>query len=171
MNAKKLHLFYISASENFLIWFLVDGSCKMFNFLLPTSTGYYMHIETSSPQQPGDYAKLNSPKLQFNGNMCILFYYHMYGVNVGTLTVNINGNSVFSASGNKGDKWLRAAIDVNFSGKHAVRYYYSHWKVPLFIATIRSTLFCFLWYSLHVLAGHCLVFLFSFWDSGRYTHV
>lgn len=102
-----------------------------------------MYMEASS-RQPGDYAKLNSPKLQFNGNMCILFYYHMYGVNVGTLTVNINGNSVFSASGNKGDKWLRAAIDVNFSGKHAVRYYYSHWKVPLFIATIRSTLFCFL---------------------------
>ena len=133
----------------------------MFNFLLPTSTGYYMHIETSSPQQPGDYAKLNSPKLQFSGSMCILFYYHMYGVNVGTLTVNIDGNSVFSAGGNKGDKWLRAAVDVNFSGKYAVRYYYGHLKVPLFIAAIRSTLFCFLPYSLYVLAGHCLVFFFG----------
>ena len=80
-----------------------------------------MYIETSSPRQQGDNAKLNSPKLQFSGSMCLKFYYHMYGANIATLNVIIKGNTVFTASGNKGNKWLRAAIDVSLSGKHAVR--------------------------------------------------
>jgi len=45
----------------------------------------------------------------------------MYGAGMGTLTVNVNGNSVFTASGDKGDKWLEATIDVNLSGKYTVR--------------------------------------------------
>ena len=80
-----------------------------------------MYIETSSPRQQGDNAKLNSPKLQFSGSMCLKFYYHMYGANIATLNVIIKGNNVFTASGNKGNKWLRAAVDVSLSGKHAVR--------------------------------------------------
>ena len=91
------------------------------NSLLPTSIGYYMYIETSSPRQQGDNAKLNSPKLPFSGSMCLKFYYHMYGANIGKLEVMISGNKVFTASGDKGNKWLRAAIDVSLSGKHAVR--------------------------------------------------
>ena len=97
---------------------------------MPTSTGYYMYIETSIPRQPGDYATLNSPLLQFSGSMCLQFYYHMYGADMGALTVSINGNNVFRASGNKGNKWLEAAIDVNLSGKYAVRDYQGNWKVP-----------------------------------------
>jgi len=46
----------------------------------------------------------------------------MYGADIATLNVIINGNNVFTASGNKGNKWLRAAIDVSLSGKHAVRH-------------------------------------------------
>ena len=80
-----------------------------------------MYIETSSPRQQGDNAKLNSPKLQFSGSMCLKFYYHMYGADIATLNVIIKGNNVFTASGNKGNEWLRAAIDVSLSGKHAVR--------------------------------------------------
>ena len=81
-----------------------------------------MYIETSSPRQQGDNAKLNSPMLQFSGSMCLKFYYHMYGADIATLNVTINGSSVFTASGNKGNEWLRAAIDVSLSGKHAVRH-------------------------------------------------
>ena len=91
------------------------------NVLLNYLTGYYMYIETSSPRQLGDNAKLNSLKLQFSGNMCLKFYYHMYGTNIGTLNVMINGNKVFTASGNKGNMWLKAAVDVNLSGMYAVR--------------------------------------------------
>ena len=79
-----------------------------------------MYIETSSPRQRGDNAKLNSPKLQFAGNMCLTFYYHMYGADIATLNVTINGNNAFTASGDKGDKWLRAAVDVYVSGMYSV---------------------------------------------------
>ena len=80
-----------------------------------------MYIETSSPRQQGDKAKLNSPGLQFSGNMCLKFYYHMYGSDIATLNVMINGNNVFTASGDKGNSWLRAAIDVSLLGTYAVR--------------------------------------------------
>jgi len=85
-----------------------------------------MYIETSSPQQTGDYAKLNSPKLQFSGSMCLQFYYHMHGAAMGTLIVIVNGINVLFTSGDKGDKWLRATIDVNLSGKYVVRDYHGY---------------------------------------------
>ena len=91
---------------------------QIFPICLP---GYYMYIETSSPRVEGDKAKLHSPKLQFNGYMCLKFYYHMYGSDIDRLNVIINGNNVFTASGDKGNKWLLASIDVNLSGKYAVR--------------------------------------------------
>ena len=80
-----------------------------------------MYIETSSPRQQGDYAILKSPGLQFSGSMCLKFYYHMYGGDIATLNVMINGNNVFTASGDKGNRWLRAAIDVSLLGTYAVR--------------------------------------------------
>ncbi|KAL9985794.1 hypothetical protein ACROYT_G008239 [Oculina patagonica] len=87
-----------------------------------TGNGYYMYIETSSPRRQGDNAKLNTPKLQFSGNMCMKFYYHMYGASMGTLNVILNGKTVFSAGGNKGNKWLEAAVTVNLSGMYAVTF-------------------------------------------------
>ena len=78
-----------------------------------------MYIETSY-HGLGDNAKLNSPKLQFGGSTCLTFFYHMYGSTIGTLNVIINGNNVFTASGNKGNIWLRAAVDVLASGMYAV---------------------------------------------------
>ena len=80
-----------------------------------------MYIETSSPRRPGDKAGLISPKLRFSGNMCLHFYYHMYGATIGSLTVKINNKPVLSASGNKGNKWLKADVSVNLSGMYAVR--------------------------------------------------
>ena len=80
-----------------------------------------MYMETSFPRQPGENAKLNSPKLQFSERMFLQFYYHMYGAHIGTLYVIVKGNNVFTASGNKGGRWMRAAIVVNLSAKYAVR--------------------------------------------------
>ena len=80
-----------------------------------------MYIETSSPRVEGDKAKLHSPKLQFNGYMCLKFYYHMYGSDIESLNVIINGNTVFSACKEKGNKWLLAAIDVSLLGNYEVR--------------------------------------------------
>lgn len=50
----------------------------------------------------------------------------MYGANMGTLKLNLNGkyrrNTIlFTASGNKGNKWRIATIDVNLLGRYKVR--------------------------------------------------
>ena len=45
-----------------------------------TSTGYYMFIETSSPQSEGDKARLISPVQSYKTGKCLTFWYHAYGV-------------------------------------------------------------------------------------------
>ena len=72
-----------------------------------------MYIKASHPRQPGDNAKLYSPPLKFSGNMCLQFYYHMYGATTGILNVTVSGNLVFSAGGNKGSVWFKASVNVS----------------------------------------------------------
>ena len=80
-----------------------------------------MYIETSGPRQLGDYAKLHSPPLKFLGNMCLQFYYHMFGSATGSLKVSINERPVFFESGHKGRSWNKASIDVSaIVGSHRV---------------------------------------------------
>ncbi|CAH3142232.1 unnamed protein product [Porites lobata] len=86
-----------------------------------SGNGYYMYIETSSPRVSGDNAKLRSPSLKFSGNMCLGFFYHMYGSNIGSLKVSINGKEVFSRSGNKGNTWLKASVTISsIVGSHQI---------------------------------------------------
>lgn len=54
---------------------------------LMRSTGYYMYLETSSGQT-GSAAKLVSPSQSLgDGLHCLEFFYHMYGSDIGKLTV------------------------------------------------------------------------------------
>ena len=133
-----------------------------------------MYIETSSPRKQGDAAKLNSPMLQFSGSMCLKFYYHMYGANIATLNVIINGNNVFTASGNKDNKWLRADIDVSLSGKHAVRDINTPFnlKGTSFIPIV-TTLRGILWYSRSATAhgGFSLFLRTTHLFNHRYTYM
>ena len=94
-----------------------------------TGGGNYMYYETSgSPQSPItltseclDISTLAAPALRF--------YYHMYGAAIGTLDVSVNGTSVWSLSGDQGDVWTPAQIDLSayagvditvvFSGIHS----------------------------------------------------
>ena len=71
-----------------------------------------MYIEASSPRQPGDNAKLYSPPLKLFGNMCLQFYYHMYGATTGSLSVTVSGNLVFFERGDKGGTWRKASVNV-----------------------------------------------------------
>lgn len=83
--------------------------------------GYYMYIEASSPRQPGDNAKLYSPPIKFPVNMCLQFYYHMSGSAIGSLKAILNGKVVFYASGDKGDIWYAASVNVPpIAGLHRV---------------------------------------------------
>ena len=83
-----------------------------------------MYIEASSPHQPGDDAKLYSPPLKFFGIMCLEFYYYMSGATTKILKVTINETVVFSASGDKGDIWHKASINISsIVGLHWVSIY------------------------------------------------
>ena len=72
-----------------------------------------MYIEASSPHQPGDDANLCSPPLKFFGIMCLEFYYYMSGAANESLNVTLTETVVFSASGDKGDIWHKASINIS----------------------------------------------------------
>ena len=65
-----------------------------------------MYYETSgAPQNPVtltseclDISALAAPELAF--------YYHMFGATMGTLNVMVNGDTLWSLSGDQGDQWL-----------------------------------------------------------------
>lgn len=76
-----------------------------------------MFIETSSPQSPGDLARLYSPTINGASPMCIQFWYHMYGPHINALKVYFSQNStlgtaVWTRSGNQGNKWIQGAVQI-----------------------------------------------------------
>ena len=81
-----------------------------------------MYIEASLPQRPDDMARIITPEL-FNtpGNsMCLVFYYHMFGNNVGKIKVywknSLSTVELLSLSGSVGDMWQPAAVDLTNVG-------------------------------------------------------
>ena len=72
-----------------------------------------MYIETSYPRVAGDNAKL-ALSVSGNGELsCLEFYYHMYGDTMGTLTVFSGSAVVFNTSGNHGNYWIKAEINIH----------------------------------------------------------
>ena len=102
--------------------------------------GYYMYIETSSPRVQGDNAKLNSPLLNFNGNMCVEFFYHMYGKTTGSLKVIINNTkAVFSATEYNVNGWRRSRTTVTLLGLYTVREIFIGESLLASLLTYKST--------------------------------
>ena len=85
-----------------------------------TTGGSFMYIETSNTGGPYtltseciDITALSNPSLRF--------YYHMYGATMGTLDVSINGTSVWSLSGDQGNSWIQAQVDLSsFVGSNVI---------------------------------------------------
>uniref|UniRef100_A0A8C5HTV1 MAM domain-containing glycosylphosphatidylinositol anchor protein 2-like n=1 Tax=Gouania willdenowi TaxID=441366 RepID=A0A8C5HTV1_GOUWI len=90
--------------------------------------GFYMYIETSRPRQDGDKARLLSPTFNMNSKSssspgpayCLSFFYHMYGKHIGSLNVLLrqkgttaNDASIWSLSGNQGDRWRQAKVNIH----------------------------------------------------------
>ncbi|XP_061166796.1 uncharacterized protein LOC133175702 [Saccostrea echinata] len=80
---------------------------------------YYMYIETSSPRSQGDTAILSTGLVSFSiaQERCLKFFYHMYGSTVGSLKVFYKGTDIaktvaFSRSGDQGNQWIQAEIDI-----------------------------------------------------------
>ncbi|CAF1638602.1 unnamed protein product, partial [Rotaria sordida] len=81
-------------------------------------SGFFIHIETSSPAKFNDTARLISPDLIVtNDEQCFRFYYHMFGSDVYRLNVyaRINGNlgkALWQKEGNQGNQWLFGRISL-----------------------------------------------------------
>ena len=53
--------------------------------------------------------------------MCLSFYYHMYGSNMGDLDVIVNGKVPISLSGNQGNQWKKIMKTISgVTGKREV---------------------------------------------------
>ncbi|MEM7367845.1 MAG: S8 family serine peptidase [Bacteroidota bacterium] len=82
---------------------------------------YYMYIEASAPNYPSMTAGLQSPCLDLNSatTATFSFAYHMFGTAMGTLAVEVStdngqswGSSIWTVSGNQGNSWDSATIDL-----------------------------------------------------------
>lgn len=89
-------------------------------------TGYYMFIETSSPRKPNDKARLESEEFQPTGSSgrCLKFWYHMYGITIGTLNIwmSSNGTSgrIWTLTGNQQNQWRFGQAPVSSKGVYQV---------------------------------------------------
>ncbi len=81
-----------------------------------SSEGHYVYLEASNP--PGSTARLESPVVLPASNNCqFRFFYHMYGKDIGTLSVykkTATGlDRVFVKTGEVGDFWERSVLDLS----------------------------------------------------------
>ena len=85
-----------------------------------TKYGYFMQIEAAD-QKEGEKAGLMSPPLPVPRGAitanCVNFWYHMYGTGIGSLIVNTYPTKVtrrvsFARSGNHGNHWWQAKVNV-----------------------------------------------------------
>ena len=86
----------------------------------------YVYIETSSPRQPGDTARLESPWMR--GPQCMTFFYHMYGATMGCLVIYIKSQAtnkfkpVWFRSQDQGDHWVQGKISINETSSYQVSF-------------------------------------------------
>lgn len=55
--------------------------------------GYYMYMESSNPAKDGDVFHLYSPVFSLTGDICVNFWYSMYGEHVNELAVSSTGQN------------------------------------------------------------------------------
>ena len=97
-------------------------------------TGMYVYIETSSPRQLGDTARLESPWMR--GPQCMTLYYHMYGATMSCVVIYIKSQAtnrlkpVWLRSQDQGNHWIHGQISINETSSYQVSFkffVYSIW--------------------------------------------
>ncbi|KAL9986055.1 hypothetical protein ACROYT_G000121 [Oculina patagonica] len=83
---------------------ITEGNC----------TGKYMYIEASG-RSPGDNAKLQLEVTGGRSATCLMFYYHMYGSDMGTLNVFSGNTTIFSRTGDEEDYWKEVTMTIKLS--------------------------------------------------------
>ncbi|NMM47808.1 T9SS-dependent choice-of-anchor J family protein [Marinigracilibium pacificum] len=81
---------------------------------------FYMYIESSSPNYPSKVGRLESPCFDLTGETTATFSfdYHMYGSAMGSLAVQAitdggDWTTIWSLSGNQGNSWASASINMS----------------------------------------------------------
>lgn len=82
---------------------------------------YYACLRSAFPNYPNKTGIFTSPCLDIRNvnNPVLKFYYHMYGAHVNRLVLEVSTNSgnswtqIFSKSGDQGNSWKEAAIDLS----------------------------------------------------------
>ncbi|QSE97887.1 S8 family serine peptidase [Fulvivirga lutea] len=81
---------------------------------------FYLYVEASSPNYPSKTTIIESPCFDLDGETTVNFgfKYHMYGSTMGSLNLQASTDgtswtSVWSESGNQGNSWLTANVDLS----------------------------------------------------------
>lgn len=95
--SKLLYIYGIHISRYMLSQVNVSHWAVYIMIGLLFSAGYYIYIEASSTngRQPNDTARLASASNSMfsSGDMCIQWWYHMYGTHVGQLSLYLSGQT------------------------------------------------------------------------------
>ena len=100
---------------------------------------YFLYTEASNPNFPSKIARLISPCLDFRGreNASIAFDYHMYGTNIGVLTVDISTDNganyitldTYTLAGSKQvshtDAWKTQNVDLSTFDNQTIKLRFS----------------------------------------------
>jgi len=78
--------------------------------------GFYIYIETTS-HHANDSARIVSPTVTTQQATCVLFWYHMYGSDVNSLSMYVKtggnlGTPYWTKSGTKGNSWISAQVET-----------------------------------------------------------
>lgn len=90
-----------------------------------TLSGYYLFIESSQPRTQGDAARISFGLPQPVGMCAMRFWYHMFGTNVGMLSVFMNSLNTglvlkSSINGTQGNQWVRHSVTFNSMSSYQV---------------------------------------------------
>jgi len=86
--------------------FLPGGGRYMYMRSYPFYNSNYLPSVSMTSECYVPESPYNNPDTWFK------FFYHMYGSGIGTIDVLVNGKNIWSKSGNKGDQWNYAQIDL-----------------------------------------------------------
>ena len=99
---------------------------RIFRAIAYNIIGSYIYIEASTPRVKGDKAAIEVGPFKANQNFCFTFYYHMFGMHIGALSVyrswfnRTNVQRLWSRNTSSGIYWRESSLDVRSTNKFYV---------------------------------------------------
>ena len=94
------------------------------NLQLTVTAPQLFHVHPrETPSNHCCCCRITTPQLNYVGSVCVHFYYHMYGRDMGQLKLFRQSGSDYSANhivdwsitGEQGDVWKKVSVNVNLS--------------------------------------------------------